>query len=177
MEKREKTPAEVWKVIEDEAREDAEIEEALRQVASMSDAEKEAELQAAGTDPRKVEARVEAALAEHAGKAPVVPIHARRARWRSRTVLWLAAAAVVVGAGSAAALIGERLPQPHRHTPTPAERAAPLREDAYRECGQSRWFECEQKLQQASLLDPAGDSDPRVVEARKQIADHAPGPK
>ena len=143
----------------------------------MSDAEKDAELRAAGIDPRKVEAGVEAALAEHAGKAPVVRIHARQAKWRSRTVLWLAAAAVVVGAGSAAAVIGERLPPSHRHTPTPAERAAPLREEAYSECARWRWFECEQKLEQARLIDPAGDSDPRVAEARKQIADHAPGPK
>jgi hypothetical protein len=58
---------------------------------------------------------------------------------------------------------------PWRPAPTPEERAASIREDAYTACQQERWQECKEKLDDAKRVDPAGDTQPRVVKVRQAI--------
>jgi hypothetical protein len=58
---------------------------------------------------------------------------------------------------------------------SPAQvRAAALRGEAYAACDTKRWTECTGKLDEAATLDPAGESDPRVVAARKAVSEAMP---
>jgi RNA polymerase sigma factor (sigma-70 family) len=50
--------------------------------------------------------------------------------------------------------------------PTPEERAAELRQDAFRKCEVRAWQECLDGLDAARAIDPAGDTDPRITSAR-----------
>jgi hypothetical protein len=95
-------------------------------------------------------------------------------------VAWLAAAAVVVLMLAAfakrreiEAWFGPAHIEKDRESPpwqpSPQELAAKLREDAYTACGAWLWAACERKLDAAKKLDPAGDSDPRVQEARRSV--------
>ncbi len=68
------------------------------------------------------------------------------------------------------------LPDPTVTAPvaTPEERAADLRQDAFRKCDEQAWQDCLDGLDAAKALDPAGDTDPRVIErtsARERGAD------
>jgi hypothetical protein len=45
-----------------------------------------------------------------------------------------------------------------------------VRRQALEACSMERWDDCRQKLDEAKRLDPAGDGDPDVVKARKDIA-------
>lgn len=58
-----------------------------------------------------------------------------------------------------------------RH-PTPLELARDMRRRALHECDVGRWVECLAGLGQAAELDPVGDDDPRVQQARKIAAPH-----
>jgi hypothetical protein len=65
-------------------------------------------------------------------------------------------------------------PRPHddsggQQELTPEERAIRLREEAFMACGKRRWAECEIRLDEAKQLDPAGDTNPRVLAARHAI--------
>jgi hypothetical protein len=52
--------------------------------------------------------------------------------------------------------------------PTPQERAADLRRDAFEKCDAGQWQECLDGLDRAQGLDPAGDSNPAVQEKRDE---------
>jgi hypothetical protein len=54
-------------------------------------------------------------------------------------------------------------------TQSPAELAKNLRYEAYEACGDYRWAECEQKLDEAKRLDPGGDGEPNVQQARRAV--------
>jgi len=85
-----------------------------------------------------------------------------RAMWRSRS--WmpvLAAAAAVV-----AVFVGKQ-----RQRAADRELAARLRGEAFTACDAGRWQACEDGLDRAKKLDPAGESDPRVQAAREQAAE------
>jgi hypothetical protein len=58
---------------------------------------------------------------------------------------------------------------PWKPARTPQERAATLRDEAVGECAAARWQSCRDKLDEAQKLDPAGESEPRVSEARRAI--------
>ena len=60
---------------------------------------------------------------------------------------------------------------PWKRGPTPQERAADLREEAFAACDDKRWLDCNTLLDAAWAIDPGGDSAPRVVEARRAIAE------
>jgi hypothetical protein len=51
----ERTPEEIWKVIEEQGKEDQALEDEIRAVMALSEEELKAELRAAGVDPAKVE--------------------------------------------------------------------------------------------------------------------------
>jgi hypothetical protein len=58
---------------------------------------------------------------------------------------------------------------PWRPSPTPQERAAKMRQDAFAACEQVMYETCGRKLDEARELDPAGEADPRVMAARQDI--------
>jgi hypothetical protein len=109
---------------------------------------------------------------------------------RVRRTMWLAAAALGAllsvfalrnRAAIEAALEGEPIKPddewlPWKPTPTPNERAAPIRQQAFAACGAALWSTCEAKLDEARQIDPAGESAPPVVAARTAIADAAKSP-
>jgi hypothetical protein len=51
------------------------------------------------------------------------------------------------------------------------QRAASVRGEAFAACDAQRWTECAGKLDEAEVLDPAGESDPRVVSARRAVSE------
>jgi DNA-directed RNA polymerase specialized sigma24 family protein len=66
------------------------------------------------------------------------------------------------------------LPPPLQEA-TPEERAADLRRDALEKCDARRWRECIDGLDDASRIDPAGDSAP-AVQAQRRAAEDALAP-
>jgi hypothetical protein len=59
---------------------------------------------------------------------------------------------------------------------TAQQKAWAIRADAITACDARRWVACTQKLDEAMQLDPAGESDPRVRAARRELADGMPVP-
>ena len=95
-----------------------------------------------------------------------------RVAWAAGALVAAAAAAVIaveIGDGSRRGpeAIGPDRPGP---APTPLEQARRLREDGLVACGAQDWTACGTKLDEAKQLDPAGESDPRVIEARRIMA-------
>jgi hypothetical protein len=96
---------------------------------------------------------------------------------RSRTALiaggvLAAAAAAVVAVGIQQARRGPEAisPEPSSQPDSPAKRAGRLRDEAFQACQARDWDTCGAKLDSARDLDPAGESDPRVVAARTLLA-------
>ncbi len=94
---------------------------------------------------------------------------------RPNIIVWLAAA--TVGAFAVGVVVLNQPPVTVAHgrdagggSTTPHERAAALRDEGLAACGNQLWDTCEQKLNDAKELDPNGENEPRVVEARKTIA-------
>jgi hypothetical protein len=54
--------------------------------------------------------------------------------------------------------------------PTARARAQLLRDDAMQECAEARWSECKISLDAARRLDPTGEDEARVIEARRHLA-------
>jgi hypothetical protein len=184
-----RTPAQIWKEIVDDARDDEEIE----RLASLSDAALDEELAAAGLDPAKERAEAEAVVAELergvvARRAKQMEAEARvrslRPPSRRRPLaFWLAAAAVgaMAAGGLVYALTHPGAPPtvpPVPPVPSSAPTEAPpspqliaaseLRKRAFAECAASRWDACLARFDDARRLDPAGDSAPEVQAARDE---------
>jgi hypothetical protein len=92
----------------------------------------------------------------------------------------LGAVALVVATIERRAIVaffkGEPVPEilpddEHGNPPTPREIAEKTRDDAMAACAQGLWALCGQKLDAAQKLDPAGESEPRVKQARANIAE------
>jgi hypothetical protein len=94
------------------------------------------------------------------GGAVVQPL--RRKRW----IPWLVAAAI--GALSVLVVLRPR-DQPDAGGMPRQEQADALRRQAFIACGEARWAWCERQLDEAKGLDPKGDTEPRVVAARRAI--------
>jgi len=185
------SPAETMRAILAEAGKDAVADVMALPPEGVDDA-----LKAAGIDPAEAERRataaIEAALASvseepRPAKSNVVPLR-KGAPW-SPSKRWLvmgsaAAAAVVavtVGVMNGSAIVavfrGSEAIGPDRYGvpatstqgPTMAEQALALRTEAYVLCEDAHWDDCEGKLNEASQLDPAGDTAPEVKAARKAI--------
>ncbi len=60
---------------------------------------------------------------------------------------------------------------PPTATPTPQERAASIRGEAFAACEAKQWDACTAKLDEAATLDPAGVSEPRVVAVRRAASE------
>jgi hypothetical protein len=179
--------ADLWKELTDEAGED-EIDRA----ASVSVAEAEADLKAAGFDVAAERAKAGAfldAMASGASSskseeaAPRVAEASRRKGTRP-AVLWLAAAATFVLAGGAlyATLQSpppvSHPPPPEPSTPAPSvpsaddlRVAAELRRTAAAACDAKQWSVCLADLDKARAVDPGGDDASTVKSLRdKAIA-------
>jgi hypothetical protein len=186
-EPRKRTNAELWGAIE---RLSGEAE--LARIDGLDETELDRELRKAGIDPDEAAAVVQkaiagvdasgAATAHAAHMGPAAPSAPRApapsasspaprasrppaAPWgRARWVPYLATAAIVL-------LIVGALTRENRGTATPPspEAAALLRTEASEACGQAQWKRCAEKLDEARLLDPDGEAEPRVTRLREAI--------
>ncbi|HEY5243364.1 MAG TPA: hypothetical protein VIJ22_17910 [Polyangiaceae bacterium] len=157
------------------------VDDEVERVLALSDEDLDAELKQAGADPEKVRERGEALgrkLAPGGNASTVTP-------W-TRRVVWLAAAALGVLVVSFAAVSFSGIMARFRPLPIgpdegglsvppealAREQAATLREQGLAECVKGTYEACQQHLDAAMQLDPAGETDPRVVRAREGIAAH-----
>jgi hypothetical protein len=173
-------PARAWRYVENLL-----AEEELERLDKLGDRELGVEMQAAEIDPARVpsaeqlltraEERARLRPLGRAGtqgaKVPALPERTRRAPG----LLWLVAAAlgaaivalgierreVVAWLRHDTLAIGPDRWSPDR-APTPRERAAKLRDEAVAACGAALWGTCEQRLDEARTLDPAGEGEARV---------------
>jgi hypothetical protein len=178
----------------DQAADEAEFERMMQQ---QSPEEVEAELRAAGVDLERAYGKIERAQAEGfaaAGKASatkagegssnVVPIGAARRRSMPAWQIGLAAAAaaaVVISAWQREAIVAYFSPKPvPTQAPVPPVPTAPpeppeqlaanaLRRVAYDDCAKGYFHFCEDELDQAAALDPAGNQTLEVNTARNAI--------
>jgi hypothetical protein len=85
---------------------------------------------------------------------------------RSRAV----AAAALLAAAAVFALMFYRTLNTVNEVAQPSPNSANgLRRQAFMDCGSQRWAACEQALDRARDLDPAGESAPLVRDARRRI--------
>jgi hypothetical protein len=156
-------------------------------IESLSDEEFLAESKRTGQDAwptpttEELLTKVKARAAQQVQTAPDRAAQAagREGAVRSRRVVWLLAAAVVVALlfaiANRPAIVArfhdDQGPQDIRPEagPTPRERADELRDDALDWCAKGAWATCKTKLDEAAVLDPAGESEPRVQAARATI--------
>jgi DNA-directed RNA polymerase specialized sigma24 family protein len=57
------------------------------------------------------------------------------------------------------------------------DQAVDLRRKALEDCQAKRWRECQQHLDEAAHLDPAGDADPQVQDLEKRVRAHLVAPR
>jgi hypothetical protein len=142
----------------------------------------------AGAEKHLAKQAEQAELSPLVGPADAAPrtVSMIRATESSRA-MWLAAAAAVLLVVGGAAFVergaivawikGPPAPvpiEPDREVappPTPRELAEKARDEAERACATGLWGRCYTRLNQARELDPAGESEPRVVGLRKAIVD------
>jgi hypothetical protein len=179
----ERKHADLWKELVDEAG-----EEEIDRAATVSVAQAEAELEAAGFDVAaeraKAGAFVESLRSEVSNSAPTEAprgVAAMRRKGPHPAVVWLAAAAtfvVVVGALYTAF----RSPEPVSHAPPPAPSgsapivptaddlavAADLRRKAAAACDAKQWSACLAELDDARAVDPGGDDVAAVKGLREK---------
>jgi hypothetical protein len=184
---------EIWNDAVDEAG-----ERAIEAAASVSVAQAEKELAAAGFDVAAERAKVEAFLDDLARPdaqpvvaveqdapadavepdpppaLPVLPLEPARRRPRP-LVMWLAAAATLAVGGSAIAYVALHPSAPEAIGPAPDESAsadlaaaADLRQQALAACNAQRWIACQADLDKAKALDPGGDRKPEIKALRQR---------
>jgi len=181
------SPAELWKVLQEQADEDTWLEQQTREVAAMSDAALDDELRRAGYDLDDVTKQASALYLKIApAEAPsaVVPPAAprvERAGRRRPVAAWVAAAAsaAAVTGGLVYTALQEGLPAHGRPDAAPSAppsiAAADLRARAAAALDQGRPDECVRLLDDARKLDPEGDTAPDVVRLRERArGDGAP---
>jgi hypothetical protein len=177
------TPEELWNELENEAHDRGQID----QIAALPREELDARLEKAGFDVTKVKAeasalRDEIARSAAARRAKLKAVEEQRrqgAQVAARVPLWRRPVVAVAAAASLAAAAGGGLlfrpiPAPlpvWSGSPPPSASsvdAAELRTQAFAACAEWRWQECRALLDDASRIDPAGESAPDVQAARKR---------
>ncbi len=121
----------------------------------------------------------------------VVPVARARRSMRSTRTVWLVAAGVALLLGGVAAVEGPAVvawlkgPEPiepdHEKPapPTPREVAEKARDAAEKACAGRHWGTCNDALDEATRLDPGGESEERVQRLRGEIHEattFVPGP-
>jgi hypothetical protein len=167
-------PARGWQFVEKLL-----AEEELARLEKMSPDEVDREMRAQGLDPSRVPsteelvAGAEARAAKNGqtrkaiagpGAGNVVPMPARpkRAQWLTMLVAAALGALVLM-------VVMKRSDDNAASGQSARARAEKLRDVAMKECAEARWSSCKDWLDGARRLDPAGESEPRVVEARREI--------
>ena len=177
------------------------LRDEAERVESLSSEELAREVAAMGRDPEVEKAKALALVAKYkkggqapagvgvppvgpvaspAIAAPVIPMTARKPR--SRTLVWLLAAAFGVMAVVLFAKRQDIMALLRPHAPGPDEirpddhaayaQAVHLRSEARDQCDQRLWLTCRDRLDQAARLDPAGESSEAVKALRATIASH-----
>jgi hypothetical protein len=189
-------PHDAWDALEKMS-----LDDEAERVGGLSDDALDRELASKGLDPKALRARGEALAAKLAATAPARPkavgrpstLRAKDALPRARLPVLLAAAAIAAAAIVVFAMAGPAIVAMIRHNVIgpdvwdalpkrelpPEERAVQLRDNAFKECESMRWETCEDLLDEARKLNPAGESDPRVKQWRwmmrpEQRGDGAP---
>ncbi|HEY8039111.1 MAG TPA: hypothetical protein VIF15_04925 [Polyangiaceae bacterium] len=180
-------PRDIWKIVEEQAREDEALEAQMREVASMSDAALDEELRQAGVDVAEVEKRTRALHASSKGAPKVerrpAPRVVEKRPWRRPVVLWLVAATAAVAGGLAYSALHEAPPPAPAPAPTPSTPRAPpvqpgppdlvaatdMRHRAAVAYDAGHLSECLSLLDQARDRDPAGDAAPEVKQLRAKV--------
>ncbi len=119
-----------------------------------------------------------ASVAKVKGAPPRMRKTIPRTAWVAGAIVAAAAAAIVVAEVTSEPPRGPEaiVPEPPAPPLTPAEQASKLRDEAVLACEFQEYAACSKKLDEAKALDPAGESEPRVIEARKVLASPAPLP-
>jgi hypothetical protein len=151
------------------------LEQEADRLATISDEDFEREMDAL-PDPARVptaeellargaaraEERLEGTAGTSGAKVTALPVRSRTA---SRMV-WLVAAALGALVIAVVVLVLRRDDVALPYGQTQQQRADELREGAYAACDKGQWRACEDQLDDAKKLDPAGDAAPRVQAAR-----------
>jgi hypothetical protein len=134
-------------------------------LATLSDEEFEREMRSA-PDPARVPTAGE--LLAGAGQSSRITL--RPARPNRIPLVWLIAAAI--GMAGIVYILQRRETVASGHHESPALRqAAQLRQDAVQACERALWLLCEEKLDEAERIDPAGERDTLVQSTRKAAHD------
>ena len=189
-----RTPEEVWSVLQEQADEDAWLEAQLRDVAAMSDDALDAELRDAGytlAEVQKQAASLHArAAAPKTGTSdrPRPPKRAARSSTQRPMVLLFAAVATAAIGGGLLYAATHRTPpapppkpEPTPSTPAPVEPAVPdlvaaarLRDRAATAYREGHPQECLLLLDEARVLDAAGDATPEIADLRRRASRDKP---
>jgi hypothetical protein len=174
-----RTDAEVWQALEKVAAEVGELE----RIDALSDDELDSELRAAGIDPAEAANLGQDLLvgAPPPAPPPQPPRAPKQAARSSRKVHWVAWGAVAAAAVLVIGVLATRpddvaSPRPDDSASdaglaTKQQAAAKLREDAFGSCAHGVWGVCEDRLNAARALDPAGEQDAKVLAARRSVYD------
>jgi hypothetical protein len=149
---------------------------------ALSEADIDSELREAGLEPEEAMRVVKRAVEQAGEKRAPAPttdpprlanVQAVKPKtpWRPGTI---AATTAVALAAGVLLVLSTRRPEGDAHgrpadAASPPERAAELRDEAYAGCAEHAWARCEGKLDEARRLDPAGETNPRVIAARKAV--------
>jgi hypothetical protein len=156
-----RSPEEILKDIED-----SEVDDEIDRVLAMSPEERRRELEAGGVDVEGLHAKADAlhGQIQHAATAGPPPAKVTVLATRVRRAAWaVPLIAAALGVVFFVMSTGGGVSRGRAHG------AAELRSEAYAACDAHRWRECGEKLDQAKEIDPEGESDPRVVAARKAV--------
>ena len=165
------------------------LDEEIEGVLAMTPEQRRAELEAAGFDMKELHAKADAwAEKKEPSRSQRPQVRSRPPmpeRQRRPPVFWFAAATVAAAAagGLVYALTHPGAPPQVPSPPAPSSAPAPelqsekliaasdLRRRALAACEASRWDACLSQIEEARMLDPAGDEAPEVKAARKKAVD------
>jgi hypothetical protein len=169
--------------------------EEIEELMAANPAERRKDLVAKGYDPARLKARIDAARAAAYAKpaeaakpvAKVVDLSSARAKKAAATTRWglfaaAAAVALLVGGGGAQYAATRMPPTTVTYAtvgspPSPWELAAPSRRRALRACALGYYSECQDLLDEAQKIDPEGENNAEVQDARAAIASSHPEPR
>ena len=146
-------------------------------IKALSEQEIDEELRKAGIDPNEASRLVERAIEEERSNRAVPAAVPTPRRASAKVVSLRRWAPVWLGAAAAAAalLIALARNEPEnvasgRDAGTAGiPRAVFLRLQAYSACDEQRWTACSAGLNEAARIDPEGETDPKVIAARRAI--------
>jgi hypothetical protein len=175
-----KGPARGWRKVEKLLDDDVEYAKEVARIEAMGDTELEAEARAEGLSPDDLPSAEELVARAKAKATPEGPQKTAAtasatvvsiAPKRSARLAWIAAAAVAasgIGYG-----VVSQIPNIVGQGDTRADK---LRDEAVAACDAKQWAACRAKLDEARTLDPEGEQQPRVKEARAKLEEPKPGP-